>query len=415
MDAIDSQLAHLNEEIHAQKKKYDRRREALKKAISDEDPADVRGDLRSLFVCASSELNQLRDEKLLLMRQKEQLMRQQVDQMRQKDDSAVPRERFLKGLSEAGVFTSTPAVNKVVNTIMRRYPVHMLAAVGSPSACLALYEQVKDLPATFTRGIIQEKMNVSINGPMPGQKSILTAVDLKAGKLCVIKLLSPPQLVVSTPPSVSAEAVSMEVEVSATVSKAQIPGLVISEVVPVTVEYSDGLYVSARHWTALKMRHYHSSLTQVPQLSERLIYREFRRIHSALVSLHALNLVHMDVKSENVFVDEDVFWNLGDFGSCRPSNSPIWTFTEAFNPYDIGHSKISVIPAMDMVLLCVMICVELQKKAWNTRLCGETERVQHELIKKSLSEIQEAAFRDDIMRLYEECYAEVVNHLNGFV
>ncbi|KAJ3398207.1 hypothetical protein HDU80_009145 [Chytriomyces hyalinus] len=356
MDAIDTQLAHLSEEINAQTKKLDRHREALEKAISDKDPADVCGNLQSLFVGASSELNQLGEEKLQLMRQKEQLMRQQVERMRQKDDSAVPRERFLKGLSEAGIFTSTPAVNKVAKTIMMRYPVHMLAAVGSPSACLALYEQVKGLPATFTRGIIQEKMNVSINGPMPGQKSILTAVDLKAGKLCVIKLLSPPQLVVSAPPSVSAEAVSMEVEVSATVSKAQIPRLG-----------------------------------------------------------HFRDLVHMDVKSENIFVDEEVFWNLGDVGSCRPTNSPIWTFTEAFNPYDITHSKTSVIPAMDMVLLCVMICVELEKKTWNMRLCGETERVQHELVKKSLSEIQEAAFRDEIMRLYEECYAEVVNHLNEFV
>ncbi|KAJ3250655.1 hypothetical protein HDU77_006454 [Chytriomyces hyalinus] len=408
MDAIDTQLARLNEEIDARNNERSEAFKALKKAISDEDKSEsVHRNLRSLLEAATAELKRLGEKEV-------QLMRQQVDRMRQKDDSAVPRERFLKGLSEAGVFTSTPAVNKVVNTIMRRYPVHMLAAVGSPSACLALYEQVKDLPATFTRGIIQEKMNVSINGPMDGQKSILTAIDLKAGKLCIIKLLSPPQLLVSAPPSVSAEAVSMEVDVSATVSKAQIPGLVISEVVPVTVEYSDDLSVS-RHWTALKMRHYLSSLTQVPQLSERLIHREFRRIHSALVSLHALDLVHMDVKSENVFVDEEVFWNLGDFGSCRPSNSPIWTFTEVFNPYDIGHSKTTVIPAMDMVLLCVMIAVELEKKAWNMRLCGETERVQHELIKQSLSEIQEAAFRDDIMRLYEECYAEVVNHLNQFV
>ncbi|KAJ3223597.1 hypothetical protein HDU78_011260 [Chytriomyces hyalinus] len=415
MDAIDTQLAHLNEEIHAQKKEVDRHEEALEKAIEEDKSESHRGNLQSLFDAAIAELKRLGEKEVGLMRQKEQLMRQQVERMRQKDDSAMYRERFLKGLREAGISTSTPAVTKIVDTIAIRYPNHMLAVAGSPDACLNLYTEVEQLPATFTWRIIQEKLNASINYPTPFQKSILTAVDLKTGKLCVIKLLSPPQLEASALPSRLLEPVSMEVEVSATVSKAQIPGLVISEVVHVTVEHSDGLSVSARHWTALKMRRYHSSLMQDPQLSELLIHREFRRIYSALDSLHALSLVHMDVKSDNIFVDEDCVWNLGDFGSCRPSNSPIWTFTEVFNPYAIVDSKTSVIPAMDIVLLCVMIAVEIEKETWNMRLCGKTGRVQHELIKKSLSEIQEATFRDDIMRLYEECYAEVVNHLNEFV
>ncbi|KAJ3378060.1 hypothetical protein HDU80_003021, partial [Chytriomyces hyalinus] len=81
MDAIDTQLARLDEEINAQKKKVDRREEALEKAISDKDPADVRGDLHSLLEAATAELKRLGEKEAGLMRQKEQLMRQ-------KDDSA---------------------------------------------------------------------------------------------------------------------------------------------------------------------------------------------------------------------------------------------------------------------------------------------------------------------------------------
>ncbi|KAI8820343.1 hypothetical protein BJ741DRAFT_672909 [Chytriomyces cf. hyalinus JEL632] len=410
MDAIDTQLTQVTEEIDALKKERTEAKKELERAIKAYTSERVMASLQSLLDAATAELKRLGEKEVQLMRQKDRLTA-----ATELSYSAVPRERFLKSLSEAGISTSKPAVNKIVDTIARRFPNHMLAVAGSPDACYELYKEVKELPATFTRGIIQDKLNVSINGPMPGQKSILTAIDLEAGKRCVFKLLSPPQLVASAPPSVLAESVSMEVEVSTIVSKAEIPRLVTSEVVTVSVKHSDGLSVSARPWTALKMRHYHSSLTQVPQLSERLIHREFGRIYSALVSLHALNLVHMDVKSDNVFVDEDVFWNLGDFGSCRRTNSPSWTFTEVFNPYAIVQFKTSVIPAMDMVLLCVMIGVELEKETWKVRLCGKTQRVQHEFIKKSLSEIQEAAFRDEIMRVYEESYAKVIDHLNEFV
>jgi len=187
--------------------------------------------------------------------------------------------------------------------------------------------------------------------------------------------------------------------------------LVQSEVVQVTVEHSDGLSVSPGVWTALKMRHYHSSLTQVPQLSESLLFREFLRIKTALEMLHSLNLVHMDVKSDNVFVDEDGLWCLGDFGSCRSTNSPNWTFTDVFNPYALLQFKTTVIASMDFVLLCVMIGVELEKVTWKNRLCGDSQRVQQNLVLESLLQIQNPTFRSEIITLFQQHYDMVVKHL----
>ena len=123
------------------------------------------------------------------------------------------------------------------------------------------------------------------------------------------------------------------------------------------------------------MRHYHSSLTQVPQCSLKLLYRGYLRIKKALYLLHGLNLVHMDVKSDNVFVDEDGICNLGDFGSARAPGTSCWTFTDFLNPYQLVQLKTKVVPSIDFVCLCVMIAVEMDKENWKSRLCKRSREI----------------------------------------
>ncbi|KAJ3252717.1 hypothetical protein HDU77_004948 [Chytriomyces hyalinus] len=72
MDAIDSQLAQLKEEIDAQKNEQEEAEKAFEKAIREKDPVDC-GNLRSSFVAAAAQLSVLRERKLELMRQKDRL------------------------------------------------------------------------------------------------------------------------------------------------------------------------------------------------------------------------------------------------------------------------------------------------------------------------------------------------------
>jgi hypothetical protein len=294
---------------------------------------------------------------------------------------------------------------------MKRFPYYLIARVGDDEACLELYSEMKELPATFTRGRIQEDLNVSINGPLHGLKSVLSAMDNETGRRYLIKLLSPPELNVSVTYAEKQEAIQLEVSSCKTVTDAAIDGLVTSYVVKVRVENSQGLSVSIGEWFALKMRHYHSSLTQVPQLSPKLLYRGYLRMKNALIGLHSLNLVHMDVKSDNVFVDEEGIWNLGDFGSARAPGSLCWTFTDVLNPYQLVQLKTKVNPSMDFVCLCVMIAVEMEKESWKTRLCGVHQKVQRDFIAQSLKGIEDMKFREDIVALLDKSYSIVLDTL----
>jgi hypothetical protein len=310
---------------------------------------------------------------------------------------------FVEYLKSANI---TRPDEDVLVTLSKRYSQNLQAAlsIGLPGPCVDLYETVKVLPKSFTRGVIQNDLQVSINGPMSlAQPNILTAVDLVACKNLLIKLLRIPETNHSVLHDARKNAVLAEIEACRLVSEAHVEGLVQSEIVEVTVHHSDQLNVGPGLWAAIKMRHYVSSLAERPQLSEEWIYRGFRRIQSALNAMHALSLVHMDVKSDNVFVDESVRWDLGDFGSTRKIGESIWSFTEVLNPYKMPGS-ITVIPSMDMVLLCIMVAVEINKIDWKERLCGRSQRVQQHLILECLQSIE-----DTVMKL--ETIALFTNHL----
>ena len=242
---------------------------------------------------------------------------------------------------------------QVLITIAKRYSQQLLAAIeiGHPGPCIELYRTVKELPTSFTRGVIQSDMKISINGPLSlAQPNILIAVDLDVGRHILIKLLRLPQTTTSQTILDKKDAVMAEVNACDIISKANIPGLVKCDVVEVTVHHSEGLDISAGVWTALKMKRYVSSLVDIPQLSESWLYRGFSLTLKALKAMHRLGLVHMDVKSDNLFVDEELKWDLGDFGSTRKIGDTMWSYTEVFNPYVIPRTA-TVIPAMDFVFL----------------------------------------------------------------
>ena len=79
--------------------------------------------------------------------------------------------------------------------VLDRIAIHHYAAVDAAASsverAVALYEMVKDLPSTSTRVVLQEQLNIHINGlSSPRTPNILTAVD-ESENLLVLKLLRP--------------------------------------------------------------------------------------------------------------------------------------------------------------------------------------------------------------------------------
>ena len=125
--------------------------------------------------------------------------------------------------------------------------------------------------------------------------------------------------------------------------------------------------------------------------------------------MHEFKLVHMHVKADNVFLEGDCTWDLGDFGSARKVGDRIWSYTKEFNPYAIPDDA-TVIPALDYVLLGVMIAVELKKDQWKD-LCGKKQNVQVNLVMERLSSIEDNAFKKEVVELFEDNLQIVTEHL----
>ncbi len=330
---------------------------------------------------------------------------------------------FVALLKAAGIHRPD---EEVLASIVKRCSYSMLAAAstGSASVCRDLYEAVRDSPSTTTRGIIEQQEHISLNGPFSGQMNTLTGVDLLSGELILLKLLVLPESAQSTTHAELCQAVQLEAKTSEALTKANIPGIVKSEVVTVEVENSQGLKAGRGPVTALKMRLYFCSLAECPQLSETFIEKIFHRILGALQGMHELGYVHMDVKSKNILVGASLSCDLCDFGSARQRDEPTFSLTAGFNPYVIP-TKTPVIPSMDYVQLCVTIAIELQKdsvaklsqefvvepdvKSFRTRYT--VKHVAEDLIRQRLQQIRKVEFRETMLSMFTEHVNKVKQHL----
>ena len=82
-------------------------------------------------------------------------------------------------------------LDKIISLILKSFPNQLIAVSGNVEACVDLYNEVKSLPGTHTRGVIAAQLNISINGPISEQhKNILSGIDCDTGMRCMLKLLS---------------------------------------------------------------------------------------------------------------------------------------------------------------------------------------------------------------------------------
>jgi len=212
--------------------------------------------------------------------------------------------------------------------------------------------------------------------------------------------------------------IPMEAKIAEEVANAKIDGFVHCQFHDVKLTNASELsgFVN-KSYSALIMPRFMSSLEDCPILTEVQLYSGFSRLLQGLKILHDdYHIVHMDLKSGNIFVSQDGRWRIGDFGCARKIGGVMNGCTDIFNPVEIPKGT-TVIPSMDLVQLCFIIAFELKKADWKTALLGNRDgtysgRVQPELIEKALLSITIDKFRKEVHDLFILELIKVKKHLS---
>lgn len=152
--------------------------------------------------------------------------------------------------------------------------------------------------------------------------------------------------------------------------------------------------------SAIVMPRYATTIAQSPAFYLDVVVEKGRSLFEALKFMHARNVVHMDVKSDNIFLDLDGRWLLGDFGSCRFIGETILSTTEMFY-----HSRLigkPALPCYDFFMLLVVLLIETlpDKRSYRQVLFNSLEgQVSNEKVKNMVGSTSPT---DDFGKLLRE-------------
>ncbi|KAJ1409975.1 hypothetical protein B484DRAFT_403037 [Ochromonadaceae sp. CCMP2298] len=262
------------------------------------------------------------------------------------------------------------------------------------------------LPQTFTCKAVEEALNVRLNGPCMGDdKPFLLSASYSDGRPAMVKVL---RVDVESPIKHSNKIAeyNMEREVLNILDfSGQQSGLVIAKFLEVEVPKEaaevqqgttkipseEGRPPSTVY--AVLMPRYITSVGKSPKFELEHLKKQFRKMVDTLTYIHGCNIVHLDVKGDNIFVDSDGEWVLGDFGSCKKIGEEVISTTAQFH-----HKKLTgeiAAPGFDFYMLLVTLLIELlpDKHAYSDALCESQGRG---VVRASLQKVTAAAARAKI-------------------
>jgi len=105
---------------------------------------------------------------------------------------------------------------------------------------------------------------------------------------------------------------------------------------------------------------YCGDVTKIPSSDLGYICRQGCRIFEAIEFIHSKGYIHMDIKAQNIFVDTDGKWYLGDFGSMILANKVITSSTWMYWPFEASFVSIGTI-YIDWFMFLVFILIETLK------------------------------------------------------
>ena len=293
---------------------------------------------------------------------------------------------FIKLLREGAIDRPD---ERVIEQLRSTHISYLAGNIDNVDAALNLYRMIKELPATLTRTIIRDQLQIRVNGALSlGKPHILGAAHTHGAQLVVKLLFLDTNDYRPTP--VKLAQIANEIACCTALSTGNEPSNLA--LVPCRVEIVDvpkEFELQSRQrgtFNALVMPRYLQSLAKSPELSEEHLVIQFSRLVEALDYVHRKDYVHMDVKADNIFMDSDGRFFLGDFGSACKKGDDITSTTAAFY-----HSKIigtKALPQYDWYMLLVTLLIELGGKVgWSKRLIRHDlghEQVSDQLVMKEV-------------------------------
>lgn len=252
---------------------------------------------------------------------------------------------------------------EVLDTIAERYCNGIDAAASSSDRAVAFYNLIKNLPSTSTKVILQHKLNLHINGHASMKTpNILTAID-ETEEQFIIKILRTDH---SIPYNIQRVEEKQEQETCILLGLNK-PPVALCPVEVISISHED------RNYIALKMPRFLCTLQDSPKTFHHTIVSQGRRLIEAIHYMHDRDIVHMDIKADNIFIGADKMWVLADFGSSKHIRYPITTSNLTnFVRYklELAETKLDW-----LMLLLVLVKEPLEDRSnWISVICDKDEK-----------------------------------------
>lgn len=269
-----------------------------------------------------------------------------------------------------------------------------------------IYLAYEVLPKTLTCQAVEKALNCNVKRPSVGDdKPFLLSANDKDGRPAMVKVLR-----IDVEGSVQHSKKIAEYNMERTVLdildfSGRQPGLVRAKLFEVQVPaeatkafggttsiiMNEGRPASTVY--AILMPRYITTVGKSPKFELEVMRRQFRKMVDTLTYIHCCNIVHLDVKGDNIFVGADGEWVLGDFGSCKRVGEEIISTTAMFHHTMLTGKKAVV--GFDFFMLLVTLLIELlpHKSNFSDALCEPQERG---VVLASLQKVNAAAARAKI-------------------
>jgi hypothetical protein len=212
-----------------------------------------------------------------------------------------------------------------------------ILTAGTAFEAQGWYEWAKDLPQTVTRGLFHNLTGYQLDGMHPNIEGIILAGNDEGLKFMFKTVKEGSE------------------EAFAATRLCGGPFLVGSRFERAEHEQDDG---SNRVFEGLLMHKYEGTLQGGEfQLSLETLLKRTKAMILAVNHIHLQGLVHMDIKDNNIFV-KDGLWFIGDFGSCVIFEDPI-TSTSHPLAEKLLREKTSSSWKYDWYMLCMVITRQL--------------------------------------------------------
>jgi len=261
-----------------------------------------------------------------------------------------------------------------ISKVMTKFEFDFAIGDDTGERAFEIYDGYEKLPKTFTCAAVANALNVTINGPCMGdEKPFLLSANDENDVPCMVKVL---RIDMDSPvhSNLKLAEYHMEKDVLTILdfSGGQ-PGLIKAKFLEVSVPRGETSVLSGATAVphkdekkgdaansivyAILMPRYITTVAKSPKFHVKTLLVQVTKFVETLEYIHSNNIVHLDIKGDNIFIDANGEWFIGDFGSCKRIGDTVVTTTTLFHWQNIVGKKAT--PHFDYSMLLVMLLIEL--------------------------------------------------------